>query len=253
MLAIALLVPALGQWQRVVMSGKGQSRDVPAPHPLRYFTDNPFLRDDADDLCTACTPENKARSADQYSIQSTTKPVGVLAGFHIVDVLYQVSPRNGSTWIGPGQVNWKFILIQVGPDRYREIFHLQAFYFTASLTPSRIIQSGGERVLATMDPVGGNGGECWEGYWWFDHAGPHALDFSRVETAIKNAVPGDTRFRMSCSNLDLASERISSGVQKSQFSCMACDFVGEVTARFRLRGPIAEPVAVNFKAGDPRE
>ncbi len=249
-LGVALLVPAAGQWERVLISGKGERRDVPEPHPLSYFTDNPFLRDDEDELCGACTPEGKAKSAEKYSVQTRTQPVGVLAGFHIVDILYQMSPLNDPTVAVPGdRADWKFILVQVGPDRYREIFHLQ----WPSRTLSHIIRSGSERVLVSMDPDGGNGGGCSEGYWWFDQAGPHALDFSRMETAIKNAVPHDTRFRMSCSNLDLASERISSWVQKSNFSCMACDFVGEVTARFRLKGPIAEPVAVQFKAGDPRE
>lgn len=245
-LGVALLIPAAGQWQRLVISGKGESRDVPEPHPLSYFTDNPFLRDDADDLCTACSPEDKARSAEKYSIRTTTKPVGVLAGFNIVDVLYQMSPRNDPTFAVPGdRADWKFVLVQVGPDRYREIFHLQ----WVSRTLSHIIQSGNERVLVSMDPDGGNGGGCFEGYWWFDQAGPHELDFSRVETAIKNAVPRETRFSISCSNLDLPAERIRGWVQKGPFR----DFVGEVTARFRLGGPIAEPIAVHFKAGDPQQ
>jgi len=199
-------------------------------------------------LCAACTPEDKARSADKYSIQTTTKPVGVLAGFHIVDVLYRVSPRNDPTRAAPDdRVNWKFILVQVGPDRYREIFHLQ----WPSRTLSRIVQSGGERVLVSMDPDGGNSGGCFEGYWWFDQAGPHALDFSRVETAIRNAIPRDARlFGMLCSNLDLAAQQIRVWVpKKGPFR----DFVGEVTARFRLRGPIAEPAAVHFKAVDPSQ
>jgi hypothetical protein len=77
----------------------------------------------------------------------------------------------------PTEVKWKSILVQVGPNRFKEILHFQAFYTTTSISPSRIIQSGDERILATMDRDGGNRGGCSEGYWWFDDTGPHLLDF----------------------------------------------------------------------------
>ena len=47
----ALSLPANSQWRRLVFSGKGGFDDVPQEHPLSYFTANPFLRDDGDDLC----------------------------------------------------------------------------------------------------------------------------------------------------------------------------------------------------------
>ncbi len=122
-----------------------------------------FYATRAADLCIRCTPSL------EYSIRTDVRPVGVLAGYHIVDALYYVSPGRNSN---SDQVKWKSILVQTGPDLYREIFHLQVFYASVSLTPSRIIQSGSESVLATMDSDGGNGGGCWEGYWWFDQAGP---------------------------------------------------------------------------------
>src|ERR1700679_1831461 len=57
------------------------------------------------------------------------------------------------------------------------------------IEPSGIVSSDGERVLATMNSDGGNSGGYWEGLWWFDRTGPHALDFSRLEAAIKNGLP----------------------------------------------------------------
>src|SRR5207249_10579041 len=58
-LLLASLV--LAQWQRTVFSGKGQFTDVPTPHPLSYFTADPFLRDDGGDFCEVCTPPDKER------------------------------------------------------------------------------------------------------------------------------------------------------------------------------------------------
>jgi len=244
----ALCLPAGAQWNRTVFSGKGESQDIPTPHPLSYFTANPFLRDDGDDLCDLCTPEGRAKSALKYSLHVAVRPIGTLAGYRILDVLYDGSQREH-----PGQIeiNWKSILVRVGPDRYKEIFHLQESGTDRPIEPSSIVSSGGEQVLATMNSDGGNAGGCWEGYWWFDWSGPHALDFSRVETAVKNGVPDNTRFSIHCSDLDLKSGLARSGVQKSDAQCHACDWIGEVTAQFRLSGPIVEPISVDFKTSEP--
>ncbi len=211
----ASMLLAASPWERVVLSGKGESRDLPAPHPLSYFTENPLLRDDGFEFCRAFT-------SSEYSIRSEVKPVGELAGYLIVDVLYSVNTRG---------VTWKSILVQTGADNYREIFHLQAFYTTFTLKRSRIVQSGNESVLVTMDKDGGNGGGCWEGYWWFDGSGPHAVDFSRLRAAITERLPRDTSINMSCANLDLGSQQVQSA---------------GLTARFRLNGPVAEPASVIY-------
>jgi hypothetical protein len=68
-------------------------------------------------------------------------------------------------FVNAGGVTWKSVLVQAGEDSYLEIFHLQAFYPDVTLAPSRIVQSGNEGVLVTMDRDGGNSGGCWEGYW----------------------------------------------------------------------------------------
>jgi len=102
-----------------------------------------------------------------------------------------------------------------------------------------------------MDSDGGNGGRCWEGYWWFDRAGPHPLDFTRVLAAMQQRIAKQTLFFGHCSDLDLKSQLVQSGVQKAHPECHACDWVGEVTGRFRLSGPVAEPIAIEFKPAEP--
>lgn len=246
----ALSSIATGQWQRLVFSGKGGSDvlDVPVEHPLSYFTANPFLRDDGDDLCVLCPREGKAESAQHYTIRTEVKPVGVLAGYRILDVLYYVGSREMNADLT--DVKWKSILVQVGPDRFKEIFHLSAFYTTVSIAPSRIIQSGNERILATMDSDGGNGGGCWEGYWWFDKAGPRPLDFTGLSKAIGESVPKHTSYQISCSHLDLETQEVKAAVQKIPATCHACDWIGEFTARFRLEGANAVPVDIQYKPSD---
>lgn len=239
---LVLALPAAGQWQRVVWSGKGEFKDVPSPHPLKYFTAHPKLRDDGGDLPAGCDPP-------KCSVRGIVKPVGILAGFHIVDALFSVGTPELPD---DGQVKWKFILVQVGPDLYKQIFQLQALYSTISISRSRIVQSGSERILASVDSDGGNGGGCWENYWWFDRSGPHPLDFSRLDAAMKAGVPAQTTFRSTCANLDIAAQQVRSWVQKAQPECQSCDFVGEVTARFRLKGALVIPLSVNFKAGNPQ-
>lgn len=193
-LAIAAHTPARGQWQRIVLSGKGEFDDIASPHPLSYFTRNSFLRDDSNEFCISCTPDDKAGSGRKYSVRTAINPVGTLADFPVVDLLYSITARNQPSGY---KVTWKSILVQVSRDSYREIFHLQAFYTTASLKPSRIIQSGNEKILATVDSDGGNAGNCWEHYWWFDRSGPHSLNFRDSEPllAIKYLKMPFSRFR----------------------------------------------------------
>ena len=147
-------------------------------------------------------------------------------------------------------VKWKSILVQVGPNQFKEIFHLSTFYTTVSIQPSSIVQSGKEQVLTTMDGDGGNGGGCWEAYWWFDQAGPHRLDFAALSIAIGERVPKHTSYQISCSYLDLESQQVKTGVQRIPARCHACDWIGEVTARFRLDGAVARPLEIQFKPSE---
>jgi hypothetical protein len=247
-MTIALSIPLSAQWRRVVFSGKGQSVDEPAAHPLSYFTAKPFLRDDGEEFCVLCTPSGKAESAQRYMIRPMVNSVGVLAGFRIIDILYRANARGN---VNATNAKWKSILVQVGPDRYKEIFHLQAFYTTASLGPTRIVRSGNEPVLATMDFDGGNGGGCWDGYWWFDSEGAHPLDFSPLEAAIRRRlsarrVSGAT-VQISCGRLNLGAQEVKSRIQESHAQCRSCDSIGELTARFRLDGALVRPVAIDFQ------
>lgn len=243
-LVLLLSSPSWGQWQRILYSGKGESRDTQSAHPLAYFTANPFLRDDGADFCDDCrTAKSKTESAKSYTVSTEMHDVGTLSGFRIVDILYQFIDHRRPEL---GKMGWKSILVQKGPDKYVEIYHLQASYTTARLTPSRLVHVGDEIVLMTQDSDGGNGGGCWEAYWWFTRSGPHAVDFSPLIQEITKHVPRGATFWTTCWALHLEKQEVHSYVQDANAKCRACDFVGEVTAHFRLNGAVAESTDVDF-------
>src|SRR5207244_12148890 len=140
-LLLASLV--LAQWQRTVFSGKGQFTDVPTPHPLSYFTADPFLRDDGGDFCEVCTPPDKER----YVITSEVQRLGTLAGFPLSEVLYRIRSREK---VEPAEIKWKSIVVQTGDDSYREIYHLPSSSDQLiTPTPPKLVKDGDEEVPAT--------------------------------------------------------------------------------------------------------
>ncbi len=249
LLLTVLTLPSWGQWQRQVFTVKGNWRDQAVPHPLSYYTANPFLRDDGNLLCMKCdTADGKAATAEQYAFALHQRQVGTLAGFNILEISYQFTDRQQRD---AGDVWWKSILVQTkkDTDEYAEIYHLQTWMRPDDLKPTEILHASNEDILGTRDFEGGNGGYCWETYWWFDDAGPHEVDFSAVVSAMDKRVPVHTTYRSDCWALNISKEEISSPVQKGDAQCHACDYVGTVTAHFQFKGASAEPRKVEFRPG----
>ncbi len=239
--------PAQAQ-TRHVYSGKGESKDTPSPHPLRYWTDNPLAHDDGGDLCIGCDWNGKKLTAADWRATTSTTKLGELAGHTLLQILYTIHGDAATEGIG-SDFQWKLLLEQVGPDAYLELYHLQPQ--GAEPHPASIVKVGGESILASYDPDGGNGGGCWEGYWWFDKAGAHEVDFDPVYKAISKKTPPHTTFVTGCWTLHLPEQEIRTAAQLLSAQCHACGFVGNVTARFRLSGPIAEPLEIDFTPEDP--
>jgi hypothetical protein len=75
-------------WQRHIQSGKGESFDTPEPHPLGYFIDDPFLRDDGGDFCSDCAPPGRASVHLERKFKIEVTQVATLQGFAIYDPFY---------------------------------------------------------------------------------------------------------------------------------------------------------------------
>lgn len=169
-------------WQRHVRCGKGNSFDTPRPQSLAYFIDDPFLGDDGDQFCSVCTPKGKSSVHLQYKFTTETHNVGALHGFEIDDVYYRFDEHAGTSTI-----EWKSILVKVGPDRFRERYHLQ--HTEAKIAPSYLLKAGGEQILATRDVIPGTGNYYYEDYFWFSAAGPKRIDIEKIAKVVEAILP----------------------------------------------------------------
>ena len=228
LLCLSIAAPLDAEWQRTVQSLEGNYKDTSAAHPLAYFTQNPSLRDG---------------SALSYRADVKVQHVGVINGLPVLEVNYTFTAKNDDSI-----VTWISILVETGPKAYNEIYHLQADVGIAlPIEPARIVQVPGGDVLMINNSALGNGGGCYEGYWRVNASGNTQIDFSPLRKAVQAHLPADTTYTPSCGALDLDNQLLKSGVQKIKSECHACDWVGEITAHFRLEGDRAEATDVTFK------
>jgi hypothetical protein len=197
---------------------------------------------------------NHVVTQEDFRTESETIDIGVASRYHIVQVLNRViakaAPPDTPDFHYPPDYRWKIeykmLLVQVGSDQYREIYHLENEGEMAPLKPAQIIKVGTQPILETYDTVLGTGEFCAEAYWRFDESGPRPLDFGAVDGAIRKAVPANTRFLAGCFALDLEHQQISTEVQRVNAECHTCGFLGTVTVHFILNGSTVEPTTVQF-------
>jgi hypothetical protein len=116
-LAAVLALPAFGQWNRYGSSGKGEMGGIADPHPLAYFTREALVRDvDSGQVgCGYCTPVERAKMRAEG--RTEISKVGKIGDYAVYDVLYYFDPSDATAGA-------KTILVQTGPNQFREIFYL---------------------------------------------------------------------------------------------------------------------------------
>ena len=217
--------PARATWQRHLFSGKGESFDTPLPHPLAYFTRDPFLRDDGDDFCTACTPQDKAAQHARHKFKTELHKVGELHGFVIYDLFYYFDDH-----VQSGDIDWKSILVEASSGEFREIYHLQPTQ--ARIESAFLFNAGDDELLGTRDSIPGTGDQYYEDYWWFNADGPVRIDTAPVDQALKSILP-DGFAVLKGSGLDMKALRFRNTVwQPGDANC--CPSGGTVEIQFRL-------------------
>ena len=227
------------RWERLVVTAKSGGIQPSEPHPLSYWTADPVSRDEGHDLCLGCRLGDHTVTREDYTTETEIIDIGTISGYRILEVLNRVIGK--PAFLGN---KYKMLLVQVGSDQYREIYHLEGQ--PGPLGPARIVSVGKESILSTMDRDGGNAGFCTERYWRFDQSGPSPLDFSAVDGAIRKAVPANTTFYARCFAIDLERQHISAPVQRADAECRACGVLGTVTVHFTLNGSTVEPTTVQF-------
>jgi hypothetical protein len=254
LLAIA---PALlsAQVQRTVSTAKGSTFDTPVPHPLSWWTNDPLRLDASGDLMIgASATDGKIVTAEDYRVSQEVIALGTVAGLRIVQLVTTIIPGArivASGWASAGEpaTQWKSLLVQDGTgDRYIEIYELQAESgLYQSLKPAAIYGDGPDSILGTYDPDSGNGGGCDDGYWWFDKAGVHAVDFSPLNQAISRAIPPNSTYTSNCWALHPEKGELQSWVQRTDAECHACGGLGTVYAQYKIQRGVAIPVSVRFE------
>lgn len=227
-------------WQRHVQSGKGDSFDSPRPHPLAYFTRNPFLRDDADQFCSACTQSDKAAMRSRHKFRTEVRKVGKLYGFTVYDVFYSFDDD-----IATKQIDWKSILVEVSPGQFREIYHLQPI--AGQIKPSFFLKVGAEEILVTRDLIPGTGNNYYEDYFWLSPSGAARIDIEAIIKAVQSVLPPGLGV-WNGGGLHIGALRYHMRVWKESDS-HCCPTGGSVDIRFRLDG---SRIVVTSKRYDPR-
>lgn len=252
-LLLGSVLSSTGQTQRTLVAGDGQvTHDVPVPHTLAWWTHDPLQLDESGDLLIG--PDGgRTLTARDYQVQQKVTTVGTIADHRIVQVLTTIhaGPRV-ATFGGPGvdgpPAQWKSLLVAVGAERYVEIYGLQSNWGLYKIGSAAIYGSGSDSILGTYDPDDGNGGGCSDGYWWFDKAGAHPVDFTKLDDAIRRAIPKEGTYTSRCWALHPGESNLESWVQRIDPKCHACGGLGTVHARYRMESGVAIPVSVRFEA-----
>jgi len=230
-------------WQRHVLSGQGESFDTPQPQPLSYFIQDPFLRDDGNQFCSDCTPRGKAAVHLGHKFQTELKKIGTLQGFAVYDLLYSFDDH-----VDTGEIDWKSILVEVAPEQFREIYHLQPT--AAKIEPAFLLKIEGQDVLATRDVIPGTGIFFYEDYFWFSTAGAARIDIEMITAAVKSILPSGAGVWKGY-GLDMANLRYHMPVWKDGDS-NCCPTGGTVDIKFRLAGAQIIVTSKHFDPNAPR-
>jgi hypothetical protein len=221
------------------------------PHPLSWWTQDP-LRLDTDGMLHIGHGPGKV-AASHYAFRSKASTIGTLSGHKIVQVITSIYPRNeviSSGWsnVGDPDNQWKTLLVQSGDsEEYVELYRVQREGGSIGpFAPAAIYGSGPDAILTTSDPLGGNGAGCTDGYWRFDEAGAHPVDFSPLLKAINRAIPRNTVYTSNCWAMNPAQSELKAPIQRADAKCHACGWIGEVRARYKIEHGAALPVSVHF-------
>lgn len=241
--SIGLILIALVQgfaaaagWPRCLQTSSGETVDHTWPHPLSWFIQDPFLRDDGNDFCTSCTDQDKRAVHLTQKARAEVRRIGKLGRFEVYDVFYYFG--------GEDRIRWKSILVKTAPAEYCEIYHLQPI--DALIEPSVLMHAGDVEVLATVSAMPGTGAFSYEAYFqqYRDRVMP--IDFSPLGAATLSLLTPGREIRKGV-GLDIKSLTYQSFVWKHD-DANCCPTGGEVVLHFKIE---ASHIVVTDKRFDP--
>jgi hypothetical protein len=253
---VAIRFISAQQLQRQLETEKGETWDALVPHPLSWWTKDPLRLDTSGDLMLGFSaPDGKPLTARDYREEQTVTTVGNLSGHRIIQILMSIRPgprmvASGFAGADTPAAEWKDLLVGTSKgDEYVEIYALH--YDVGGLikeTSAVVYGTGSDAVLGTYDSDTGNGGACFDGYWWFDRTGAQAVDFLPLIQAVSRALPPNATFTSRCWALHPQTSELESWVQRKDAECHGCGGLGEVRATYRIEQGVAKPLSVSFEA-----
>ncbi len=164
------------RWAVLVISdNRSWYIDEPICQSLGYFA-NPGTpqRFDYDHELSTKKPEEIKEKVSAHA-------VGVAPGYPVWQVNRVISGN---------ELTIKMILVQRKPHEYCEIYHQQLMPDLVTAEPAYLVRIGSEVILATTDPISGNGGRSEELYWIFDKDGPILLDVAgKIDERLRKLLP----------------------------------------------------------------
>lgn len=163
MLLLGFAMSPSGQSQRILVTDDGETRDVPAPHSLAWWTHDPLRLDESGDLLIGTKADGvHTLTARDYQVQQKVTTLGTIAGHRIVQVLTTIHAGPHVVIYGrpasddpPAQ--WKNLLVEVGLNRYVEVYGLQIDWNRSQIGSAGIYGAEPNSILGTYDPGDGNG------------------------------------------------------------------------------------------------
>ncbi len=249
-------ITSRAQVQRMLVTDKGETHDTPVPHPLTWWTHNPLRLDASGDLMLEDEADGgHTITTRDYRVKQKVTTLGTISNHRIVQVLTTINPGprvilRGLVAADRSPAQWKSLLVEIATGQYEELYALQVDDWKAG--SAGIYGFGPNSILGTYDPDGGNGGGCSDGYWWFDHAGAHTVDFTELNRAIDRMVPKEGSYTPNCWSLHPKEAYLESWVRRRDATCHACGGLGTVRASYKIQHGVAIPGSVHFEPQSPQ-
>jgi hypothetical protein len=275
LLVLFSVSPVHAQWERIVVYWEGETgihRDISSqssPHPLEYFLTPSPERDSVKSLCLGCPLDKHGRkiSLQDYDVEKSQRSLGKPFDAEIIEVILtfragremqEINQQESHSSMGSEplqQAQWKSILMQSGPDSYRELYFLiDNGTWNPAQSRAQLLQTRGIFVLETVDSSTFSVDDCFaDGRWVVRPSGPWLIDFSPVEKGLLERIPAgaEPAGELACNAISMQDFELSSLIQKK---CTGghCDYIGTETVKFQMDGRKAVPESAEFKAMEPQ-
>lgn len=170
-------VPDHPRWAvRASSDGFAYFIDQPNCHSLTYFVNDTSRLNYHHNVLIRIQP---GKTKDEAKSQR----IGEVAGHTIEQVSHNVNE---------GQLFLKMIVVEHRADEFCEIYHQEWMgdNFYQDVLPAYLLKVRSETILATHDPVSGNGNWYDEHYWTFDKDGPIDLNVTeKIRRIEKKLLP----------------------------------------------------------------